>query len=357
MKVKIIAEAGTNHNGKLSLAFKLVDNALAAKADYVKFQIINPESLYVPYYWDQGSKIENIVYKRRVSESLTQDEWKKVKDYATKVGIEFTASIFDTDGVDFLIELGVPFIKLASSDLNNVNLIKYISTKNIPLIISTGMASIDEIRTSVNAFLENGKKLNLSILHCVSVYPCELENTKLYRIDELKENFDCEIGFSDHTINSKAACTAIAKGIKFVEKHFTIDQSMDGFDHKYASNPKEFKTYVSDVRAIEMSLVKNVSETVSGEDITKIRARRGLYLKKSIKKGETIIEDNLIALRPSNNFNPHDKHKLIGVIAGEDINEFESISLNNSTAFRDSKLSWKEADKYWVNEMKEKKML
>jgi hypothetical protein len=176
-------------------------------------------------------------------------------------------------------------------------------------------------------------------------------------IDELKENFDCEIGFSDHTMNSKAACTAIAKGIKFIEKHFTIDQSMDGFDHKYASNPKEFKTYVSDVRAIEMSLVKNVAEIVSGEDVTKVRARRGLYLKKSIKKGETIIEDNLIALRPSNNFNPYDKHKLIGVIAGEDINEFESISLNNSTAFRDSKLSWKEADKYWVNEMKEKKML
>ncbi|PKG44299.1 N-acetylneuraminate synthase family protein [Psychroflexus sp. MES1-P1E] len=358
MKVKIIAEAGSNHNGEINLAFQLVDIALAAKADFVKFQIINPDLLYVPYYWEQGKKIENIVHKRRHSETLTYDEWRKVKEYATTVGIEFTASVFDIGGVDFLIELGVPFIKLASSDLNNVELIKYISTKNLPLIISTGMANIDEIKISVNAFSEKGNISNLKILHCVSVYPCDLKNTNLYRLDELNSIFNCEIGLSDHTMNSIAACVATSKGVVFIEKHFTIDKLMDGFDHKYASSPNEFKAYIKNIRAIERSLLPDlINKSDSKEDVTKVRARRGLYLKKSIKKGDVITEDNLIALRPTNKFNPDEKNKLVGVYAGEDINEYESIDLKNSLAFKDTKLSWKEADSFWVNEMKEKKML
>lgn len=150
----IIAEAGTNHNGNIELAYKLVDIAKESGADYVKFQLINPDNLYVPYYWDGDKKVENIVYKRRQSESLSFDDWVKVYKYSKNRGIVFTASVFDEEGVDFLIELGVPFIKLASSDLNNKNLIQYIAKKNISLMISTGMASLEEIKYSVDAYTE-----------------------------------------------------------------------------------------------------------------------------------------------------------------------------------------------------------
>ena len=357
MKTKIIAEAGSNHNGNLNLAYKLVDTAFNADADYVKFQIIDPDSLYVPYYWHNGKKVENIVYKRRLSETLTFDEWRKVKYYADNIGIEFTASIFDVKGVDFLIELGVPFIKLASSDLNNIELIKYISTKDVQLIISTGMASIDEIQQSIDVFLENGKKNNLVILHCISVYPCELKNTNLKMIDVLKSNFNFPIGFSDHTLDSKAASVAVSKGVKFVEKHFTIDKSLDGFDHLYASGPLEFKEYVSDIRSIEKSLIGNEIKLSSDENVTKVRARRGLYFKTSIKKGDIIREENLIELRPSNSLTPADKSKLVGMTAAEDINEFESIKTINRKIFKDSNSSWMEANNYWLKEMKDKNML
>ena len=357
MKTKIIAEAGSNHNGNLTLAYNLVETAFNADADYVKFQIINPDSLYVPYYWHKGKKVENIVYKRRLSETLTFDEWRKVKDYADNIGIEFTASIFDIKGVDFLIELGVPFIKIASSDLNNIELIKYISNKDIQLIISTGMASLDEIKQTIDVFLENGKKSNLIILHCISVYPCELKNTNLNMIDVLKSNFNFPIGFSDHTLNSKAACVAVSKGVKFVEKHFTIDKSLDGFDHMYASGPAEFKEYISDIRSIEKSLIGDANKLSSDENVTKVRARRGLYLKTSIKKDDIITENNLIELRPANSLNPSDKFKIVGMTAAEDINEFESIKIINSKLFKDSSSSWMEANNYWIKEMKDKNML
>jgi len=357
MKTKIIAEAGTNHNGDLKLAYKLVDIAFNSGADYVKFQIIDPDSLYVPYYWHNGIKVENIVHKRRLSEKLTFDEWRKVKCYADNIGIEFTASIFDVQGVDFLIELGVPFIKLASSDLNNIELITYISTKDVKLVISTGMASIDEIQQTIDVFLENGKHCNLVILHCVSVYPCELKNTNLKMIDVLKSSFNFPIGFSDHTLDSKAACVAVSKGVKFVEKHFTLDKSLDGFDHLYASGPIEFKEYVSNIRSIEKSLIGNESKLSSDENITKVRARRGLYFKTSVKKGDVINEENLIELRPANSLTPADKSKLIGMTAAENINEFESIKIINKKIFKDLNSAWIQANNYWVKEMKEKNML
>lgn len=357
MEVKIIAEAGTNHNGRLDLALRLVDIAINAKADYVKFQIINPDSLYVPYYWDGNLKVENKVHQRRKTEVLTFAEWEKVASYSSKKGIPFTASIFDKEGVDFLVKLNVPFIKLASSDLNNIDLIKYISSKNIPLIISTGMATIKEINNSVKAFLEKGDLNNLSILHCVSVYPCSLDKTRLFRIDELKSNFKCNIGFSDHTTNSKAACVAVSKGVRFLEKHYTIDKTMDGFDHKYASSPEEFEKYVSDIRAVEESLNNLNFHNTTGEDITKVRARRGLYLNKALKKGAIISKDDIVALRPSNNFAPSDAQKLIGLELGQDVKEYEPMILRNNRVFVDENQSWKEADDYWVNEMKEKKML
>ncbi|MDC3154429.1 N-acetylneuraminate synthase family protein, partial [Bacteroidota bacterium] len=349
MKTKIIAEAGSNHNGCLNTAYKLVEVAYNSKADYVKFQIINPKSLYVPYYWKNDEKVENVVFKRRLSEQLTYAQWTKVKEYADKLGIPFTASVFDKSGVDFLIKLNVPFIKLASSDLNNTELI-------IHLIISTGMASITEIKNSVGYFLKHGKKSNLTILHCVSVYPCDLKDTNLNMLDVLKSTFSLKVGFSDHTLNSKAACVAAAKKVSAIEKHFTIDKSLDGFDHLYASSPSELTNYINDIRSVEASLVENKVKLKQKENITKIRARRGLYLNKAVKKGTIIKEEDVVELRPSNSLNPKDKLKVIGMSVAENINEFESIKIVNEQIYKDEKSSWADANSYWIKEMKAKKM-
>lgn len=356
MSLKIIAEAGSNHNGKIDLAYQLVDIAKNANADYVKFQLINPKTLYVPYYWDGEEKVNNMVFQRRNKECLSYDEWRLVYKYSEEKGIKFTASVFDIESVDFLVELGVPFIKLASSDLNNKALISYIAKKGVPLIISTGMANIDEIKASVETYTTYGDIENLTVLHCVSVYPCALENTLLHKINLFKKELNCNIGFSDHTLNSKAAIAATVLGVKFVEKHYTLDKSMDGFDHLYASDPEEFKEYVKDLRLIEQSLNSSVSAS-TGEEVTKVRARRGVYLNKPLKKGDVISENDLVALRPTNELNPFELDKLIGIKLAEDIREYEPMKLKDSLLFPDENSSWKSANNYWKNEMKEKKML
>jgi sialic acid synthase SpsE len=354
--VKIIAEAGTNHNGNINLAYKLVDVAKNSGADFVKFQIINPESLYVPFYWENKKKIKSIVFERRKEESLTNDEWQKICKYCKKKGIAFTASVFDTAGVDFLKQLKVPFIKLASSDLNNKSLIQYVAKQKIPLIISSGMASLSEVKKSIEAFCEFNSKSQIKVLHCVSVYPCELQNTSLHKIKMFQNELDCEIGFSDHTLNSKAACIATSLGVSFIEKHFTLNKEMDGFDHKYASSPEEFDEYIKNIRSMEKSLNENLN-TSSAELVTKVRARRGVYLNKALKKGDVITLEDLVSLRPSNKINPFEMDKLIGLHLGEDIKEFEPIELIDEKIFSDLNSVWKTANEYWKQEMKEKKMI
>ena len=357
MKTKIIAEAGSNHNGDINLAFKLVEIAAAAGADYVKFQIIEPASLYVPYYWSNDEKVPNIVYERRVSESLSLEEWREVKIYANKLGIEFTASVFDEKGVDFLVELNVPFVKLASSDLNNLDLIEFISQKEINLIISTGMAELDEIKAAVDSYAIKGDINRLSILHCVSVYPCSLDKTNLSMIDTLNSSFTNVIGFSDHTLDSKAASIAVAKGALFLEKHFTHDNSLDGFDHKYASSEAELKEYIADIRAVENSLMAKPQKLTSDEQVTKIRARRGVYLKNKLLAGSVISEDDLILLRPANSVCISEKSRLLGIKVAEDIQPYQPIKIVDEKVVIDNSNSWTKANDYWTREMKEKKMI
>lgn len=356
MNIQIIAEAGSNHNGNLDLAYKLIDSAYTAKADIVKFQIINPKSLYVPYYWKDGEKIENIVFNRRKGETFTYDEWRLINNYANNKGIKFTASVFDKEGVDFLTSLNAPLIKLASSDLNNIELINYISKKDIPLIMSTGMSTLEEIEKSVNVFCEKGNIENLTVMHCVSIYPCPLQETRLSQLDVLSKHLQTHIGYSDHTQTSIAACIAASKGVTYIEKHFTTDKKLDGFDHKYAANQIELKEYINDIRNVENSIL-NTSYISDGEKTTKLRARRGLYLNKKLNKGDIIKSEDLVALRPTNKLEPKDKEDLIGLKVGQDINEFEPLILKDNIILKDLDNSWEKANSYWKNEMKEKKML
>lgn len=355
MPVKIIAEAGTNHNGDFNTALKLVDVAQDAQADFIKFQIIDPDSLYVPFYWENGERVENIVHTRRKKESLSYDEWERVSEYANKKGISFSASVFDAKGVDFLKRIKAPFVKLASSDLNNIQLIEYIAKAAMPAIISTGMATLKEIKESVDTYLEYGNLGDLSVLHCVSVYPCTLDKTRLFQIDELKRELSCEIGFSDHTMNSTAACVALTKDISFIEKHFTIDKNLDGFDHKYASNPSEFREYVKDIRDVESTLAMNDIKT--GEEITKVRARRGLYLNRELKKGSVIKNTDIVALRPVNKLQPNDFSFLVGKVVGENLSEYHALKVYDDKVYLDENFDWRKAGEFWKNEMKEKKML
>ncbi len=355
MGVQIIAEAGSNHNGRIDYAYKLIDIAKEAGADVVKFQMINPENLYVPYYWNNGEKVVNEVYQRRMKEKLSYDDWKKIYNYCNDKNILFTASAFDKEGIDFLSDLNVPFIKLASSDLNNLELIKYLAEKDINTILSTGMADLAEIKASVDEFITYSSAELLKIMHCVSSYPCELSNAGLNKIDELKKNLPCEIGYSDHTQSSIAACIAISKGVNYLEKHFTFDKNLDGFDHKYAADPKEFKNYCKDIRDIENDL-NNKKLVQPSEKITAVRARRSVYLKRSKEKGEVITEDDLVLLRPAGILKPSDKIKLVGLSVGEDIRAFDSLLVNNEKVFKGDESTWRKANDFWLNEMKEKKM-
>ena len=355
MSVQIIAEAGSNHNGNIDYAFRLVDIAKEAGADVVKFQLINPEELYVPFYWENNQKVVNQVYERRMKEKMDYDDWRKINDYCIEKEILFTASAFDEEGVDFLHELKVPFVKLASSDLNNIDLLRYVAQKGMNTIISTGMATLEEITLSFNEFIENSNSEKLSVMHCVSSYPCELSGAGLNKIDELKKHLPCNIGYSDHTQSSIAACVAVEKGVTCIEKHFTLDKNLDGFDHKYAANLEEFKGYCKDIRDIEQDMISN-QFIQENEKITALRARRSVYLRRNIKKDQIIQEEDLILLRPAGKLKPVDKAKLIGLKAGEDLKAYESLVCLNGLVQKDKEATWDKANKFWLQEMKEKKM-
>lgn len=355
MSIQIIAEAGSNHNGNIDYAFQLVDIAKEAGADVVKFQLINPDELYVPYYWENENQVVNEVHQRRMKEKLDYDDWRRISEYCREKKILFSASAFDKEGVDFLFDLKVPFIKLASSDLNNLELIRYIAKKGISTILSTGMANLDEVKISVDEFTKYSDSNLLTVMHCVSSYPCKLSNAGLNKIDELRKILQCDLGYSDHTQSSIAACVAIEKGVTCIEKHFTLDKNLDGFDHKYAADLDEFKSYCQDIRDIEKDLGSD-QLVQEGEKITAIRARRSVYLKRGIRKGELIQEDDLILLRPAGKLKPADKAKLIGLKAGEDLRPFESLQVSDESVFKDKDATWNKANEFWLQEMKEKKM-
>ena len=286
----VIAEAGSNHDGKLEQAKRLIDVAADAGVDAVKFQTFKAERLY-----NESSSKSTVDLLARIE--LKRDWHGELMEYAKQRGLVFLTSVFDEESADFLEGLGVEAYKIASSELNHVPLIRHVASKNKPMIISTGMANASEIRDAVNAARAAGSG-GLALLHCIPQYPAEAREANLRAMLTLRHEFDCPVGFSDHTLTAFASTAAVAMGANIVEKHFTISRKLAGPDHSYAMEPDALKAMVSEIREIETMLGDGSLEP-SGRDVESRLHRRAIYAAKDIPRGTVLEREMLMIVRPS----------------------------------------------------------
>lgn len=329
----IIAEIGANHNGEIDLAKKMIDIAKKAGADAVKFQSWTPESLIAKeeydrnqsYDDDDGGKKHFGSLKQMVEKYyLREEQHFELKEYCDSIGIDFCSTPFSNEEADLLEKLDVPFYKIASMDVNNINLLSYVARKKRPIILSTGMSSLAEIETAVKT-IENEGNSEIVILHCISIYPPDYKDIHLNNITMLQKAFPYPIGFSDHTVGVSIPLAAVTLGACLIEKHFTLDKNMPGWDHAVSADPEELEVIVRES--------KNISEALGGysrivskaEEDKKLKFRRSLVSSNSLLKGHTIKEDDLKSKRPGTGIAPDEMKYVIGRKVNRDIAEDELI--------------------------------
>ena len=362
MSIKVIAEAGSNHNGNLDQAISLIDIAKRSNADSIKFQFIFADGLYIPKIINYATKgySNNGAYEVRKDEELSENDWMKIWQYAKEVKLDISASVFCERGIDLLKKLGANYVKIASTDLTNHNLIKKVCQYFPKIIISTGMSTFSEITDMLeesNVFSSSDTIIEL--MHCVSIYPCNIVDANIYRIKNLFDTYKLNVGYSDHTQDNNSALMALALGVTTFEKHFTLDKSLPGFDHKYALNETELTSYINTLKSGFQALKKTDCMSISkGEEITKIRARRGVYASKNIKSGSILTKEDLLYVRPSTMQADLRIEHLLGKVVAEDISQYSPLKLKNNVAFQENDSSNSLlAINYWENEMIEKGLI
>lgn len=325
MGVHIIAEGGTNHNGRLDYAVKLADIAKEAGADSVKFQIIYPWGLYLPGEYQYGHYDIKKVIDIRTRQQLPDEDYIKLNDYCNQIGIRFSASVFDQRGLDLLTSFDPPYLKTASCDLNNLRFLRTLAQTGRRMIVSTGMSTLQDIEKAVEAITKEGNN-NLVLLHCVSVYPAKLEQSNIPFIKTLKDTFGFEVGFSDHTPTSHAALMALASGATWFEKHFTFDKTLEGFDHSHAQDATEFKNYVADIRNAEIALQPKEEKITDAERYTRKRARRSLYASRDLPAGHVITDEDVLIVRPEGIMDADQIDILVGSALKNNLKQYQAFS-------------------------------
>ncbi|RNA66765.1 N-acetylneuraminate synthase family protein [Alteribacter keqinensis] len=308
----IIAEIGVNHNGSYEMAKKLVIKACEAGADAVKFQtyetdaLVSEEAALVNY---QKKGMYSSQREMLKSYQLSKKEFKRLKVFCDKKGIVFLSTPFDVTSARLLKEMNVDAIKVGSGDLTYYHLLKELAGYKIPLILSSGMASLEEIRKAVS-FL--GNSAEVAILHCTSAYPAPFKDLHLNVIQTLKRVFNCPIGYSDHSLGLEVPFAVAAMGYNIIEKHFTLGRDLEGPDHQASLMPDEFARMVAGIRAIESALGSEEKVTRPSELETRILVRRGIYLNGDYPPGHVIHEEDLLFLRPEGNISASSYLDVIG---------------------------------------------
>ena len=300
-KCMIIAEAGVNHNGKLDLALELCLRAKEAGADVVKFQTWKTENIITKKvkqadYQTLNTGIQESQFDMLKKLELSYDDFEKIKKYCDDIGIIFASTADDEESLDFLINSGIPFIKIGSGDIGNIKFLRYIGAKKMAVIISTGMSSLAEIDISLNTLKDSGTN-DITILHCTTNYPCPYEEVNLSAMVTLKNAFHLPVGYSDHTLGKDVAIAAKALGATVIEKHFTLDRHMDGPDHLASTEPDEFKELVKSIRLVEKFMGTGIKVPTNNErKISKVVTKK-IVAAKYIKKGELFTAENLTVKR------------------------------------------------------------
>ncbi len=331
--VFIIAEAGVNHNGRLDLAYQLIDVAKDAGADAIKFQTFKAENV-VSKLADKaeyqkkttGSDKSQLEMIKRLE--LSFDDFVKLKKYCDKKEIMFLSTPFDYQSIDFLYDL-VDIYKIPSGEIINYPYLKYIAAKNKPIIMSTGMANLGEVEEAINTIREVNSEAEISLLHCTTNYPTSYEEVNLNAMQTLVAAFKLPVGYSDHTLGIEVPIAAVAMGAKIIEKHFSLDKNLPGPDHKASLEPGELKEMVKAIRNIEMALGDGIKKPNKSEiEIMKV-ARRSLTATRDIRVGEIIKESDIAIKRPGTGIMPKFKEIIIGMKLINDIRQEEPFRWEN----------------------------
>lgn len=326
----IIAEAGVNHNGEIKLAKELIDVAKEARADAVKFQAFRAEELATETIAKESYQKVLTGSEETQFEMLKRLEFSKralaeLKAYSEEKGIIFLATPYDEKSADLLDEMGVPAFKIGSGEITHIPLLRHIAKKGVPIILSTGASNLQEIREAVNEIKRTGTK-DIILLHCTSNYPVKLEDVNLRAMQTLKSEFNLPVGYSDHTLGIEVPITAVALGACVIEKHFTIDKSLAGPDHKASAEPDELKQMVNSIRKTELALGSPIKKPCKSEKETLKLGRRSLVSKTEIKRGETLTEYSIAVKRPGTGIMPKHLMDFCGGKAVRDIKKDEILS-------------------------------
>lgn len=330
-KVLIIAEAGVNHNGSFDLAIQLIDKAVEAGVDIVKFQTFKAEKAVSKYaqkadYQNEttGNKESQLDMVKKLE--LPFEDFIKLKEYCDKVGIKFLSTPFDFESIDFLAKIGMDIWKIPSGEITNLPYLRKISKVAKNVIMSTGMCEVYEVKDAIK-ILKEGIVEDITVLHCNTEYPTPMKDVNLKAMETLKKELGLSIGYSDHTLGIEVPIAAVALGAEVIEKHFTLDKNMVGPDHRASLEPNELKAMVLAIRNIEIALGSSDKIVTESEGKNKNIARKSIVAGKKIKKGDILTEDNLSVKRPGNGISPMKWDNVIGKNATRDYEEDELIEL------------------------------
>ena len=343
-KPYIIAEIGCNHNGDTDLGLKMIKAAKNCGASAVKFQFFTKDNLFTQKYLsdlDKGNVvIENIdswetkelnLYSVSSQiDAFTNDKKQLIifREYAKKIGIDFGCTPVDEDGINFLKDIESDFIKLSSMDSNNLGMIELAMHSNLPIIVSTGMSNLAEIDEVYNLFIKNNFN-NFALLHTVSIYPPKDEMINLNFIETLRQIYHCEIGYSDHSLGFEVPLAAIAKGVKILEKHFTLNKNMLGWDHKVSADEEDLKIICNGANKVYKSLGKKY-KVLSNEELEKReKFRRSATLKRDVSKGHKLTEDDIVFKRPGTGISPAEIKFILGKKTNKKLKKDKTLLLSD----------------------------
>lgn len=328
-KVFIIAEAGVNHNGNIELAYKLIDKAVEAGVDAIKFQTFKSEKVVSKYAPKAEYQINNTKRNETQLEmvkklELSYEDFRNLKKYCDKKKIIFLSTPFDLDSVDFLSSLNLQIYKIPSGEITNLPYLKKVAALNKKVLLSTGMCNLSDIEQAISILGENGTD-NITVLQCNTSYPTPMQDVNLKAINTIKQAFKVDVGYSDHTLGIEISIAAVALGAKVIEKHFTLDKNMDGPDHIASLEPAELLQLVRCIRNVEKAFGTGIKKPSRSESKNIDIARKSIVANGNITKGEKFTEENITVKRPGNGISPMQWDNVIGRASSRDYSADELI--------------------------------
>lgn len=327
----IIAEAGVNHNGDINLAKKMIVEAKNSGADAIKFQTFISENLVTAQapkaeYQKAVTGKEESQLKMLKKLELSFEQFRILKFYAQEVGVDFLSTPFDLESIDFLSSISVPVWKIPSGEITNLPYLRKLSNTGLPIILSTGMSTMEEIRAAIEVFSDYSST-DITLLHCNTEYPTPFSNVNLKAMITMRDAFGVRVGYSDHTLGIEVPIAAVAMGASVIEKHFTLSRHLEGPDHKASLEPGQLQEMVRCIRNVEIAFGDGIKRPSSSEIKNAAVARKSIVAKKDIKQGERFTEYNITTKRPGDGLSPMKWDEVIGKLAIKDYKKDENINL------------------------------